>query len=139
MEFGSLCAFEYGLYIVHQTGPAKRIAQTLRPKATRMRHLVFALSVFLSAATVAEAAAITRLPVSSSNIILAQSSDDDSPNYNSGSSRSHQRRARFVCVITPPESANRRRPYICPIEQGRVGGACRCSGVVGNGTVDTAW
>lgn len=108
-------------------------------EGTRMRHLIFALSVFLSAATVAEAAAITRLPVSGSNIILVQSSDDDSPDYNSGNSRSHQRRARFVCVITPPESANRRRPYICPIEQGRVGGACRCSGVVGNGTVDTAW
>ena len=117
----------------------KRIAQTLHPKATRMRHVVFALSILLSAAAVAEAAAITPLPVAGSNIILTQSNDDDSPNYNSGNSRSHQRRARFVCVITPPESANRRRPYICPIEQGRVGGACRCSGVVGNGTVDTAW
>jgi hypothetical protein len=117
----------------------RRIAQTLRPKATRMRHFVFALTIFLSAATVAEAATIALLPGSSNNVILAQSTQDDSPNYYSGNSRDRQRRARFVCVITPPESANRRRPYVCPIEQGRVGGSCRCSGVVGNGTIDTAW
>lgn len=105
-----------------------------------MRHFVFALTVFLSAATIAEAAAITRAPAASTNdVILAQSTDDDNPNFYSGNNRDRQRRARFVCVITPPESANRRRPYICPLERGRVGGACRCSGVVGNGTVDTAW
>ncbi|RSC37579.1 hypothetical protein EGT36_10225 [Agrobacterium sp. FDAARGOS_525] len=100
----------------------------------------FALTVFLSAATIAEAAAITRAPAASTNdVILAQSTDDDSPNFYSGNNRDRQRRARFVCVITPPDSANRRRPYICPLERGRVGGACRCSGVVGNGTVDTVW
>ncbi|MGF0521357.1 hypothetical protein ACQEDT_07590 [Agrobacterium pusense] len=105
-----------------------------------MRHFVFALTVFLSAATIAEAAAITRAPAASTNdVILAQSTDDDNPNFYSGNNRDRQRRARFVCVITPPDSANRRRPYICPLERGRVGGACRCSGVVGNGTVDTAW
>ncbi|MNU60795.1 hypothetical protein D3C71_499930 [compost metagenome] len=104
-----------------------------------MRHFVFALTVFLSAATIAEAAAITRAPAASTNdVILAQSTDDDSPNFYSGNNRDRQRRARFVCVITPPDSANRRRPYICPLERGRVGGACRCSGVVGNGTV-AAW
>lgn len=104
-----------------------------------MRHFVFALTVFLSAATIAEAAAITRAPAASTNdVILAQSTDDDSPNFYSGNNRDRQRRARFVCVITP-DSANRRRPYICPLERGRVGGACRCSGVVGNGTVDTVW
>ena len=91
---------------------------------------------------VTEAAAITRPPAASAgNVILAQSviTEDDGSDHYSGSNRDRQRRARFVCVITPPESANRRRPYICPIERGRVGGACRCSGVVGNGTVDTAW
>ncbi|WP_173986545.1 hypothetical protein [Agrobacterium tumefaciens] len=107
-----------------------------------MRHAVFALSVFLCAGTVTEAAAISRPPAASTgNIVLAQSViiEDDSQDYNSGNNRDRQRRARFVCVITPPESANRRRPYICPLERGRVGGSCRCSGVVGNGTVDTAW
>ena len=105
-----------------------------------MRHFVFALTVFLSAATIAEAAAITRAPAASTNdVILAQSTDGDSPNFYSGNNRDRQRRARFVCVITPPDSANRRRPYICPLERGRVGGACRCSGVVGNGTADRAW
>ncbi|MFK0208894.1 hypothetical protein [Agrobacterium sp. NPDC090283] len=105
-----------------------------------MRHAVFALSVFLAATSLGEAAAITPPPVASgSDIILAQSYDDGSQDYYSGNNRDRMRRARFVCVITPPESANRRRPYICPLERGRVGGACRCSGVVGNGTVDTAW
>ncbi|WP_296065123.1 hypothetical protein [uncultured Agrobacterium sp.] len=104
-----------------------------------MRHVVFALSVFLSAATAVGAAAITPLPVASNNVILAQSSDEDSPNFYSRNTRDHQRRAQFVCVITSPDSANRRRPYVCPLERGRVGGACRCSGVVGSGTVDTAW
>lgn len=106
-----------------------------------MRYFVFALTVLLSGATVAEAAAAASfLPVGSgNNVILAQSYDDGSQDYYSGNNRDRMRRARFVCVITPPESANRRRPYICPLERGRVGGACRCSGVVGNGTVDTAW
>lgn len=68
-----------------------------------MRHFVFALTVFLSAATIAEAAAITRAPAASTNdVILAQSTDDDSPNFYSGNNRDRQRRARFVCVITPP-------------------------------------
>lgn len=67
-----------------------------------MRHFVFALTVFLSAATIAEAAAITRAPAASTNdVILAQSTDDDSPNFYSGNNRDRQRRARFVCVITP--------------------------------------
>ncbi len=46
-----------------------------------MRHVVFALSVFFSAATAVGAAAITPLPVASNNVILAQSSDEDSPNF----------------------------------------------------------
>ncbi|MFK3778031.1 hypothetical protein [Agrobacterium sp. NPDC089420] len=104
-----------------------------------MRHVVFALSVFLSGAALGEAAAITPTPVVSGNDIILAQSYDDGQDYYSGNNRDRQRRARFVCVITPPESANRRRPYICPLERGRVGGACRCSGVVGNGTVDTAW
>lgn len=67
-----------------------------------MRHFVFALTVFLSAATIAEAAAMTRAPAASTNdVILAQSTDDDSPNFYSGNNRDRQRRARFVCVITP--------------------------------------
>lgn len=107
-----------------------------------MRHVVFSLSVFLAAATIAEAGAIMRPPETpASDVILAQSviNEDDSPNFYSGDSRDRQRRPRFVCVITPPDSANRRRPYVCPLERGRVGGSCRCSGVVGSGTVDTAW
>ena len=125
--------------MVVPTGPAT-LDRNSPSEGLRMRHVVFALSVFLSASTLGEAAVITPVPMASGNdIILAQSYDDGSQDYYSGSNRDRQRRARFVCVITPPESANRRRPYICPIEQGRVGGSCRCSGVVGNGTVDTAW
>lgn len=94
-------------------------------------------------ANVAEASALTpqmSLPAGQ-DIILAQSviTQDDGPNYNSGYDRQRQRRERFVCVVTPPASANRSRPYVCPVQQGRVGGRCRCSGVVGNGNIDTAW
>jgi hypothetical protein len=43
---------------------------------------------------------------------------------------------RYVCVVSPPPSVDRRRPYVCNAEPGRVGGRCRCSGVVGSGTLD---
>ena len=66
-----------------------------------MRHFVFALTVFLSAATIAEAAAITRAPAASTNdVILAQSTDDESPNFYSGNNRDRQRRARFVIKLS---------------------------------------
>ena len=104
-----------------------------------MRQFGFALFVLISVTTVTQAAAITPLPATGNDVILAQSSDEDSPNFYSRNNRDRQRRAQFICVITPPDSANRRRPYICPLERGRVGGSCRCSGVVGSGTVDTVW
>ncbi len=125
--------------MVDQAGPVKT-DRNPPSEGLRMRHVVFSLSVFLAATTIGEAATIAPPPVASGkDIILAQSYDDGSQDYYSGKNYDRQRRARFVCVITPPESANRRRPYICPLERGRVGGSCRCSGVVGNGTVDTAW
>ena len=75
-----------------------------------------------------------------SDMMLAQSSGIESRNYNSGDrNRDRQRPARYVCVITPPDSARRDRPYVCPANEQRVGGRCRCAGVVGNGNVDTAW
>jgi hypothetical protein len=42
---------------------------------------------------------------------------------------------RFFCLIQPPESADVKGLYSCPSKPGRVGGRCRCSGVVGNGTL----
>ncbi|MBV2185907.1 MAG: hypothetical protein KUL88_15355 [Rhizobium sp.] len=42
---------------------------------------------------------------------------------------------RFFCVIQPPDSAETSMMYSCPASPGRVGGRCRCSGMVGSGTL----
>jgi hypothetical protein len=47
-----------------------------------------------------------------------------------------QRPQRYVCVVPPPESDDRDRPYVCRADAGRVGGRCRCPNVVGNGRLD---
>ncbi|NTJ41526.1 hypothetical protein G6L28_02795 [Agrobacterium larrymoorei] len=106
-----------------------------------MRKTVFATLALIFASTAVEAASF-QLPVMSQP---AQSDIIQVQNFNSSSGQSNRndrrdrRRTDFVCVITPPDSANRSRPYVCPVERGRVGGRCRCSGVVGSGNIDTAW
>lgn len=106
-----------------------------------MRTIVFATLALMSFCNVAEAAGFQPPLMSQpeeSDVIKVQ-------NFNSQAGQSNRnnnydrRRPRFVCVITPPDSANRSRPYVCPVQQGRVGGRCRCDGVVGNGNIDTAW
>lgn len=42
---------------------------------------------------------------------------------------------RFFCVVPPPASAKVDFDYSCPAPPGRVGGKCRCSGMVGTGTL----
>ncbi|NTF31048.1 hypothetical protein [Rhizobium skierniewicense] len=107
-----------------------------------MRPLIFAmLAIIMSLSTVAGAASLQPPSMSQlahSDIIDVQNFNSQAgpSNRNNGYERRHQR---FVCVVTPPDSANRSRPYVCPVQQGRVGGRCRCSGVVGNGNIDTAW
>ncbi len=108
-----------------------------------MRKTALAMIALMSVSGVAEAGLLqsfkTPLPAQS-DVVLVQ-------DFNSSSQRSNQnqnngwdrRQPRFVCVITPPESSERSRPYVCPVQQGRVGGRCRCSGVVGSGNIDTAW
>lgn len=108
-----------------------------------MRKTALAMIAILSLSGVAEAGMLSSPMMSSpsqSDIVQVQ-------DFNSRSQRSNQnqnngwdrRQPRFVCVITPPDSADRSRPYVCPVQQGRVGGHCRCSGVVGSGSIDTAW
>ncbi len=46
-----------------------------------------------------------------------------------------QRPQRFFCVVQPPASAKSNYDYSCPASPGRVGGKCRCSGMVGTGTL----
>ncbi len=106
-----------------------------------MRKLVFTTLALMSLSSFAEAANVPPLQMSQpdqSDVIKVQdfNSQAGQSNRNNNSDRRHPR---FVCVVTPPESANRSRPYICPIQQGRVGGRCRCDGVTGNGNIDTAW
>lgn len=50
--------------------------------------------------------------------------------------RDRYRPQRYVCVVSPPPSMDRRRPFVCNADPGRVGSRCRCSGVVGNGRLD---
>ena len=53
-------------------------------------------------------------------------------------SNDYKPRQRFVCVVPPQASDNRSRPYTCRAPEGRVGGTCRCDGVVGSGRLDLA-
>jgi hypothetical protein len=107
-----------------------------------MRPFVFATLAFvMSLFSVAGAASLQPPSMSQSaqsDIIEVQNFNSQAgpSNRDNGNDRRHQR---FVCVVTPPDSTNRSRPYVCPVQQGRVGGRCRCSGVVGNGNIDTAW
>ncbi|WP_112963989.1 hypothetical protein [Agrobacterium sp. fls2-241-TYG-188a] len=106
-----------------------------------MRIIVFAMLAAMSVSSIAEAASL-QSPWASHP---AQSDVVEVQNFNSQAGPSNRRnnherrRPGFVCVVTPPDSANRSRPYVCPAQTGRVGGRCRCNGVVGNGNIDTAW
>ncbi len=108
-----------------------------------MRKTALAMIAILSLSGVADAGMLSSPMMSApreSDVVQVQDFNSSSPrsnqNHNNGWDR---RQPRFVCVITPPDSAERSRPYVCPVQQGRVGGRCRCSGVVGSGSIDTAW
>jgi hypothetical protein len=73
--------------------------------------------------------------LSGASSVLAQSSGPNTRVYNDNDFKP---RARFVCVIDPPKSADRTRPYTCRAPEGRAGGRCRCDGVTGNGTLRPA-
>ena len=106
-----------------------------------MRPIVLATLALMSLSTVAQAASVLPLQMPQSH----QSDVIEVQNFNSQAGQpnrynnSDRRSQRFVCVVTPPDSANRSRPYVCPVQQGRVGGRCPCNGVVGSGNIDTAW
>lgn len=85
--------------------------------------------------TTAESREVPAAP--QSDMLLAQSSEMD---YNSSQPRTNRNsRARFACVITPPDSARRSQPYFCRVESGRAGGRCRCPGIVGSGNLEPVW
>ena len=105
-----------------------------------MRPIVLATLALMSLSSIAQAASVLPLQMPQahqSDVIEVQNYNSQSrrPDRNNNSDRRYQR---FVCVVTPPDSANRSRPYVCPVQQGRVGGRCRCNGVVGSGNIDTA-
>ncbi|MGV8936347.1 MAG: hypothetical protein ACOH2J_04440 [Allorhizobium sp.] len=72
----------------------------------------------------------------SRGIELAQANDTIIESQ-SGSTRRQPgvRPQRFFCVVPPPASAKSDYDYSCPASPGRVGGKCRCSGMVGTGTL----
>ncbi|WP_312929218.1 hypothetical protein [Agrobacterium cavarae] len=108
-----------------------------------MRKTALAMIAILSLSGVADAGMLSSPMMSSprqSDVVQVQDFNSSSPRSNQNQNNGWDRRQpRFVCVITPPDSAERSRPYVCPVQQGRVGGRCRCSGVVGSGSIDTAW
>ncbi|KQZ97763.1 hypothetical protein ASD74_10075 [Rhizobium sp. Root564] len=108
-----------------------------------MRKTALAMIAILSLSGVADAGMLSSPMMSSpreSDVVQVQGFNSSSPRSNQNQNNGWDRRQpRFVCVITPPDSAERSRPYVCPVQQGRVGGRCRCSGVVGSGSIDTAW
>jgi len=108
-----------------------------------MRKTALAMIAILSLSGVADAGMLSSPMMSSprdSDVVQVQDFNSSSPRSNQNqNNRWDRRQPRFVCVITPPDSAERSRPYVCPVQQGRVGGRCRCSGVVGSGSIDTAW
>jgi hypothetical protein len=103
-----------------------------------MRMFVVATLAMITVSSVAHSGNFAPMSNSESgSVLLAQSFNSTTRETRPG--RDRPRRERFVCVVNPPASARRDRPYVCPAPQGRVGGRCRCSGVVGNGNLDTAW
>ncbi|WP_313555135.1 hypothetical protein [Agrobacterium cavarae] len=108
-----------------------------------MRKTALAMIAILSLSGVADAGMLSSPMMSSPrerDVVQVQDFNSSSPRSNQNQNNGWDRRQpRFVCVITPPDSAERSRPYVCPVQQGRVGGRCRCSGVVGSGSIDTAW
>lgn len=108
-----------------------------------MRKTALAMIAILSLSGVADAGTLSSPMMSSpreSDVVKVHDFNSSSPRSNQNQNNGWDRRQpRFVCVITPPDSAERSRPYVCPVQQGRVGGRCRCSGVVGSGSIDTAW
>ena len=64
--------------------------------------------------------------------VLAQTSG---PNSRVINENDYKPRQRYVCVVPPQDSARQNYPNVCRAQEGRVGGRCRCNGVVGNGTL----
>lgn len=67
-----------------------------------------------------------------STAALAQSRG---PNTRVINENDYKPRQRYVCVVPAPDSAKQKYPNVCRAQEGRVGGRCRCDGVVGNGTL----
>ncbi len=108
-----------------------------------IRKTALAMIAILSLSGVADAGMLSSPMMSSpreSDVVQVQDFNSSSPRSNQNQNNGWDRRQpRFVCVITPPDSAERSRPYVCPVQQGRVGGRWRGSGGVGSGSIDKAW
>jgi hypothetical protein len=106
-----------------------------------MRKIIYAVIVMMAASSAAEARSLPLMsqPLGDDMQLTQYSPRVDSRRPERPDRPERPRRPRFICVIEPPDSANRRRPYICPVDEGRVGGRCRCPGTVGNGNRQPAW
>ncbi|MCO6177315.1 hypothetical protein [Ciceribacter sp. RN22] len=98
-----------------------------------MRAMILCLAFALTAGTA--------LPgqVTTGDGLLHLVQDNGSGTINSESNKPApppgMRPQRFYCVIDPPASAETDDKWSCPARPGRVGGRCRCAGMVGSGTL----
>lgn len=65
----------------------------------------------------------------------AAAAQTSGPNTRVDTNNSERPRQRYVCVVPAPDSAQQNQPNVCRAQAGRVGGSCRCNGVVGSGTL----
>jgi hypothetical protein len=111
-----------------------------------------ALTLFSAAAADAGAGALTAVgeqpglhlaqspavTIGPNGVILRPGSEDYQTDRPRSGDRGRDRFQRYVCVVPPPQSSDRRRPYVCNADAGRIGERCRCPGTVGNGRLDFA-
>ncbi|GEO84099.1 MULTISPECIES: hypothetical protein [Alphaproteobacteria] len=94
----------------------------------RMKGLAMVLVAILAGAAEPVLTGATAALADSDNVIVESQSNRAPPPPG-------VRPQRFFCVIQPPDSAETSMMYSCPASPGRVGGRCRCSGMVGSGTL----
>lgn len=66
---------------------------------------------------------------------VAAMAQSTGPNTRVINENDYKPRQRYVCVVPAQDSAKQKYPNVCRAQEGRVGGRCRCDGVVGNGTL----
>jgi hypothetical protein len=117
-----------------------------------MRFFLSALAMTLLFTVAADAGALTiighdtsvqlaqspSVTIGPNGVIVRPGSEDYQTDRPRDRDRGRDRFQRYVCAVPPSPGADRRRPYVCNADAGRIGGRCRCPGTAGNGRLDFA-